>query len=301
MAYEPAVTAAGAVVWQRRTGAGQGTNKHAVEVLLVHRPRYDDWTFPKGKPEAGEDLVVTAVREVAEETSEIVRLGYPLPDTRYRVSAGPKQVRYWMARSIGKTKRTFVPNSEVDEIRWVRPRLARRLLTYEHDIDLLAAFMELREDRLNRTRTLVVLRHAKAVGRQHWSAPDLERPLTGTGARQAKELADLLGAYGIRHIMSSPATRCVQTVTPYADLIDRSVRFDERLTEQAKPKAVGHAVAAALGRRKPTVICTHRPTLPLVWAALETEDFELAPGQGVVIHHLQGVVVGTEPLGARRS
>lgn len=268
-----------------------------MEVLLVHRPKYDDWTFPKGKPDPGEDLVTTAVREIAEETGQVVRLGHPLPDARYHVSAGPKSVSYWIARSTGLTDPPFENNDEVDEIRWVRTREARALLTYEHDLGMLEAFGELRAKKLHRTRTLVVLRHAKALSRDEWSETDLDRPLAQRGTTRAEELTELLSAYGVRRILTSPATRCMRTVEPYAKRTDSLVQVDERLVEGARPSDVRLSVAALLDRRKPAVLCTHRPTLPWVFAALDLPDTELAPGEGLVVHHRRGVVVTTEPLG----
>ncbi|WP_375000653.1 NUDIX domain-containing protein [Aeromicrobium sp. CTD01-1L150] len=306
MARERLVTAAGGVVWRRRSsaprdparsGAAEGTARRAVEVLLVHRPRYDDWTFPKGKPDPGEDLTATAVREVAEETGQVVRLGHPLPDARYTVSAGPKVVSYWVARSTGVTDPPFTPNKEVDELRWVRPRKARRLLTYEHDIDLLEAFTDLRDEQRHRSRTLVVLRHAKATAREDWAEGDEWRPLAAKGKRQSTDLVDVLGAYGVKHVVTSPAVRCVQTVQPYAEHSGRTVQLDERLGEGTRADSVRRTVDALLDRKKPTVLCTHRPTLPWVWAALDLPDVDLAPGGGVVVHHRKGKVITTEPLG----
>ena len=203
MARERPLTAAGAVTWRRCAPRPGSSGKRGVEVLLVHRPRYDDWTFPKGKPDPGEDLVATAVREVAEETAQLVRLGHPLPDTRYRVAGGPKRVSYWAARVVGETATPFTPNREIDDLRWVRPGDARRLLSYEHDLDLLDAFLALRDVKAHRTRTLVVVRHGKAKAREHWRRDDLLRPLTPSGRGRADALVPLLEAYGVRRVVSS--------------------------------------------------------------------------------------------------
>lgn len=120
----PQVRAAGGVVVRRRNGSP--------EVLLVHRPRYDDWSLPKGKVEPGETLEAAALREVAEETGLRCELGEPLPepapyvDNRGRV----KSVSYWMMTVIGGE---FEPNGEVDEIRWCTAAQAAELLSYERD------------------------------------------------------------------------------------------------------------------------------------------------------------------------
>ncbi len=127
---EPIVFAAGGVV-ERRDHAGD------LELALVHRPRYDDWTFPKGKREGDESDEDTARREVLEETGLRCRLGADLGAIRYRDSRGrPKVVRYWLMEPEAET--VFVPGSEVDEVRWCSPAEAGRLLTYEHDRALLA-------------------------------------------------------------------------------------------------------------------------------------------------------------------
>ena len=124
------VQAAGGVIW-RRSPAGE------LEVLLVHRPRYDDWTVPKGKLEPNEEHAQAALREVEEETGLRCTLGPELASTSYRDRKGrPKQVRYWAMTPAGGT---FTPTEEVDEVRWVGVDAARSLLSYERDRPVLAA------------------------------------------------------------------------------------------------------------------------------------------------------------------
>jgi 8-oxo-dGTP diphosphatase len=104
-------------------------------VALVHRPKYDDWSFPKGKLDPGEGFADAALREVEEETGMRCRLGPELPSTEYHVSKGSlKLVRYWRMEPLDGE---FVPSGEVDELRWLEPEEAERLLSYEHDRDLL--------------------------------------------------------------------------------------------------------------------------------------------------------------------
>ena len=300
MAGPRVIHAAGAVVWRSRPPRSPEDRKDRVEVLLVHRPGYKDWTFPKGKPDRGEALPVTAVREIEEETGYTVRLGHPLPETMYRVRGGMKRVTYWVARPVGRPAK-FKPNNEIDEVRWVRVKEARKLLTYDHDRILLKAFTALRDAKAHRTRTVIVLRHAQARTRNGWKADDLERPLTKPGETQAQKLAPLLRAYGVRNVLTSPALRCAQTVEAYARSVKALMEVDDRLAEQTKPRAVERSIMTLLDRKGPIVVCSHRPTLPWIFATLRVEPRELAQGEGIVVHHRRGRVVAVEPFAHRAA
>jgi 8-oxo-dGTP pyrophosphatase MutT (NUDIX family) len=132
------VRAAGGVVSRVSGDDGDG-----VEILMIHRPRYDDWTLPKGKAEPGEDDADCARREVEEETGLVCTLGRELPSVHYHDRHGrPKTVRYWEMEPIPGAGRAFEPNEEVDELRWVPLSGAYELLTYAHDDQVLAAFAE---------------------------------------------------------------------------------------------------------------------------------------------------------------
>lgn len=133
MSRSERVRAAGAVLWRRRAGE--------VQVALVHRPKYDDWSFPKGKLDPGETHAHAAVREVEEETACRGALGTELISASYVDGKGrDKTVRYWAMELAQRAK--FVPNDEVDEVRWVDPDAAARQLTYVYDLDVLASFLE---------------------------------------------------------------------------------------------------------------------------------------------------------------
>ena len=130
---EAMIEAAGGVVW-RRTGSG------ACKVLLVHRPRYDDWSLPKGKLDPGEGALDAALREVEEETGLRCQADERIAEVRYRDRKGrAKRVRYWAMRPVDGG---FEPNHEVDEVRWVAIDRASSVLTYDHDVDVVERLRE---------------------------------------------------------------------------------------------------------------------------------------------------------------
>ncbi|MGO4255644.1 NUDIX hydrolase [Marmoricola sp. RAF53] len=278
------IVAAGAVVLRRRNGG---------EVLLVHRPKYDDWAWPKGKRDPGEHVAAAAVREVLEETGVEIRLGRPLPPQLYTVASGrTKIVHYWTGHPVGSKRVSwYAANDEIDQVGWFGLEKARRLLTYTDDIDLL--------DRVarhpRRTRALVVVRHARARKRASWAGPDSERGLTAVGQVQARSLAPVLSAYGVSRVMTSDSTRCLRTVAPYAaDHVLPIEAVPGLNEEEASPLSVRQAVQELIASKENAVLCTHRPVLPEVFAELGIEEEPLAQGELVVCHHRQGRVVATE-------
>ena len=275
------VVAAGAVV-TRRGG----------EVLLVHRPRYDDWSFPKGKRDPGEHVVATAVREVLEETGLRVRLGPPLDAQRYRTGDRAKRVHYWTARVVGSDDvGGYAPNAEIDEVRWVPWREAERLLSYDHDRETLAQARPLRRS----TRALVVLRHGDAFPRKEWRDDDRRRPLAPAGEAQAAALVPLLAAWDVRRVLSSSSTRCVRTVAPYAETSGHEVVPVDGLSEEdATPGGVRRLVGELLAAPEATVLCTHRPVLPWVYDGLGVPVARLRPADMLVVHHRGGEVLAGE-------
>ncbi|MEU9605150.1 NUDIX hydrolase [Streptomyces sp. NPDC048057] len=128
------ILAAGCVLWRR---APRGT-AHDLEVCVVHRPKYDDWSHPKGKLKRGESPHDGARREVLEETGMTCALGPALPTAYYPVEGRPKEVRYWAAEATGGA---FAPNREVDLLVWLTPDEARAQLTQERDRELVTALL----------------------------------------------------------------------------------------------------------------------------------------------------------------
>ena len=280
----PDILAAGVVVF--RPGR---------EVLLVHRPKYDDWSFPKGKLDRGEHPTAAAVREVAEETGVHVRLGPRLPSQRYPVARRMKTVHYWTGRVVGDDDVTaYRPNDEIDAVAWVPVDEASARLSYDYDRETLAAALRVRR----RTHAVVVLRHAQARSRSAWHGPDAGRPLLKVGELEADRLVPLLAAYDVTRIVTSTSTRCVQTVRPYAETAGYSLDLRPRLSEEnATAKAVEKVVEDLLATEAGSVVCTHRPVLCHVYEALGIElapDEGLAPAELLVLHVRKGRVVAVE-------
>jgi 8-oxo-dGTP diphosphatase len=284
MSEGPEIVAAGVVV-----------SRKGPEVLLVHRPKYDDWSFPKGKLDPGEHVTTAAVREVAEETGLDVRLGPPLSSQRYSVRNGVtrvKRVHYWAGRVVGGDDvSTYRPNEEIDEVAWIRLDRAADRLSYARDRETLEEFEAFRK----RSHPLVVLRHGKATSRKSWRDDDRERPLSPIGLLQAEQAVPILGAYGVRRVLSSSSRRCWDTVGPYADVAEIDLEVTRDLSEEdATPRSVSRHVQRLLTKPEPAVICTHRPVLPEVYDALGVRDPKLDPGAMLVVHHRNGQILALE-------
>lgn len=280
----PDIVAAGAVVVRKQDGG---------EVLLVHRPKYDDWSWPKGKQDPGEHVTATAVREVVEESGVEIRLGRPLPPQLYAVASGrTKHVHYWLGRVVGEEDVSGYPaNDEIDQVAWFGFDKARMMLTYADDVALLDEVVRQRKN----TYALVVLRHGRARKRTSWTGPDSERPLTEVGRLQARSLVPVLSAYGVSRIVSSDSERCLRTVMPYArDHVLPVEALPGINEEDSSGETVSHTVGHLLAQKENAVLCSHRPVLPHIFDELGVEEEPLAPGELVVVHHRKGKVVATE-------
>jgi 8-oxo-(d)GTP phosphatase len=261
------IEAAGVVPWRR--------GPDGPEVLLVHRPRRDDWSLAKGKREPGEELPETAIREVAEEAGLRLLAGRRLETIHYLVGGRPKRVEFWAAGEPARPGQpaAFVPNDEVDEVRWFPLPQALERLSYATDVGVLNDFARWP----HRTVPLVVLRHASAGHKKDWTGDDLLRPLDLKGQSQARTLVSLLGCFGPVRVVSSPASRCLATIEPYAGhvgapvvvepalMLPRHSGSDISANQVTHPEVVG-AVRGLLADGIPTVICAHRENIPDIMA-----------------------------------
>ena len=245
------IYAAGAVLW--RSG-----DRKTVEIAVIHRPRYDDWSLPKGKVDSGETEPVTAVREVCEETGHRAHLGRRIAAVSYPVEEGIKNVRYWAARSIGGQ---FIPTKEVDELVWLPVPEAIKKVVYPHDRKVLRRFAKGPAD----TQTVLVVRHATAGSKSRFSGDDSNRPLDKRGRAQAEALVAQLLAFGATDVYAADRLRCHQTVEPLAEELGVEICNEPTLTAEAyandrKPGRRRVVEIAAAGRTP--VICTQGEVIP---------------------------------------
>lgn len=266
-----AIVAAGGALW-RPSKSGKP------KVAVVHRPRYDDWSLPKGKAKSGETLPVTAAREIAEETGFSVALGRLLHETEYRVGSGAdKYVAYWSARALGGS---FKPNSEVDELRWLPVDEARKRVSYRADKRVLDAFGELPAEELH---TFLFVRHAKAGVKGGYDGPDRNRPLDATGKEQARSLVPLLKVFGPQRLHAADRRRCVQTLAPLAQELRTAVSVEPTLTEEAYADDPDAAYKRLRQLARDTssvhVVCSQGGAMPPLLARWAADSKLKVPGQ----------------------
>lgn len=214
------IMAAGAVLWRPQDGTD------APEIAIIHRPRYDDWSLPKGKVDPGETDTVATVREIGEETGFRSHLGRRLPTVTYPVDGAVKKVRYWAARAVGGE---FVPNDEVDEMKWLPADRAIAELGYPHDRKVVRRFLKLPAD----TKTVLIVRHGTAGDKKRYRGDDRKRPLDKHGRAQAESLVGQLLAFGAAELFAADRVRCRQTLEPLAEELGVSIAGEPTLTEEA--------------------------------------------------------------------
>lgn len=261
--YKPTIWAAGAVVYRMRKGKP--------DLLLAHRPRYDDWSLPKGKLDRGEKFKDCAEREVFEETGvegvveqQIGTVGYVTP------AGNRKAVRYWLLRAKDES---FVPNPEVDKIRWFRIGKALEKSTYSRDEALLATAAAMARDRM--PGKIYVVRHAHAGDKRKWKRKDAVRPVSRKGHFQIEAIVNRLVKVPVNAVVSGPTLRCEQTVGPLAERLGLHVKASRRLRRDAPLEDVLRLIRKHKGNR--TVMCSHGETVgPLIehLAADDAVDFK---------------------------
>jgi 8-oxo-dGTP diphosphatase len=245
-----------------------------LRIALVHRPRYDDWSLPKGKVDPGETIAATAVREVLEETGFHAILGRHLTKIGYRVpnrdgeGTAEKTVDYFSAEAVGGE---FVVNDEVDELRWADAVEAETLLTRHGDVEVVRTFYALPTE----LTTVLLVRHAKAGKRDEWHGDDDLRPLAAIGLRQAEALRAMVPMFGADRVLSAPRLRCVQTVQGIADALGVEVEYEPLLSEEGYWPDPGLAMARLLaiaGDGGTPVICSQGGVIPDAISSLADSD-----------------------------
>jgi 8-oxo-(d)GTP phosphatase len=295
---DPVIYAAGAVLWRI-------TSNKKIEIALIHRPRYDDWSLPKGKLDANETMISCAHREVMEETGYSAVFGPELGFATYKVEGGSKLVKYWSAQAVDKPDGKPNPQ-EVDTILWLSPSDARKKLTVDDDRSIVDFFLEFGTG----TTALVLLRHAKAVKREEWDGDDDDRPLAQVGQVQAKRLLSMYLPFAIEEVHSSDAMRCIETIEPITRSLSMNPIFSTDLSEYRFTKDKEAALDYAqdlLARGKSAIICSHNPILPKILKKLiGKKNFkelaqELKPAEAWILHHRDGEIIAVDWVGAPRS
>ena len=281
------ILAAGAVLWRKG-------EKKKIEVLIIHRPKYDDWTFPKGKAEIGEPLIACAYREVLEETNIETAFGPYLGEVEYLTNDGKKKVSFWSAKVI--KEKEFNSNAEVDQLKWVEVTKVKEMLTLDTDRKILEQFLRIEPD----TKPLVLLRHAKAVTRDEWQGEDDDRPLDSYGQNQAKRLLAMYQVFNLEQIHSSDAVRCYDTVVAIAKGLNIKLEVTGKLSESTfkkdKEKAFDYA-KDLIKLNESVLLCSHNPILPKMLNKLtkksevDTDEGKLLPADGWVIHRIGKEVI----------
>jgi 8-oxo-(d)GTP phosphatase len=223
------------------------------EIALVHRPAYDDWSFPKGKLEKGEEELGAAVREVEEETGLRCTPEEDLGVVTYVDARGrPKVVRYW--RMVAPEGSALAPAHEIDHAEWVGLDEAASRLTYPHDRELLARIT----GRASPVPAvpMYLVRHTKAGDRDGWSEPDELRPVSKPGRRQARRLVDVFDGRPVVRLFSSPYLRCIQTLEPLAEERGIEIELAHELGEGQHPSGA-EALMLAAAADGPAAFSTH--------------------------------------------
>jgi 8-oxo-dGTP diphosphatase len=290
----PTIIAAGSVIW-RKVGK-------EVQIALVHRPRYDDWSLPKGKQDPGEALIACAYRETLEETNLKVAFGPYVGDIEYFVPEGLKKVYYWSAR-LADDSPEFHANEEVDLLEWHSLEAAIEKVTRDSDREIIERFVSVPFD----SYPLIMLRHAKALAREEWQGEDEDRPLEQLGQQQARRMLSLYQVYGLTQIHTSDAVRCHDTVEQMAHALNIPLTITNKVSEytwkKSKEKAIDYA-KELIKENEPVILCSHNPVLPRMMEKLTKKidfdypDNKLQPGEAWILHHNKKDVLQIDRLEA---
>ncbi len=288
------IQGAGVVLWR--------IHKKVTEIALVHRPKYNDWSLPKGKVESGETHLACAYREVMEETGYEGIFGPEVGTAKYLAEGTPKEVRYWSARAVGESSGPY-DVKEVDEVIWLSVSEAKKKVSVDDDREIIKFF----ESFGINTTPIILLRHAKATRREDWDGDDGDRPLDVKGQRQAKRMLSIYQSFGIQAIHTSDAMRCIETIEPMSKALKISPTYTADLSEYkfAKEKEVPLDYVWDLMQSDTRVlVCSHNPILPKLVKKLigkknfKRVDAELMPGEAYILHHRDGEVVAVDWLEA---
>ena len=289
-----AISAAGVVVWRKH-------KDNFTEVAIIHRSKYDDWSFPKGKIEVGESLIACAHREVLEETNLQTEFGPHLGQVEYFTPDGLKKVTYWSAKVIAE--KPFRTNSEVDQLKWIPITKVIEVLTNETDKEIFDKFVKVKFN----SKPFILLRHAKAITRDEWQGEDDDRPLSSSGQNQAMRLLSTYQVFNIDQIHSSDAVRCYDTVKSMAKGLDIKLEVSSKLSENTykkdKEKAFDY-VSELVKEDKSILICSHNPILPKMLnkltkkSEIEADEDKLSPADGWVIHRSGKEIIQIDRLDA---
>ena len=257
------IRAAGGVLWRARDSA--------VEVALVHRPGYGDWSLPKGKLLPGEHPLVTACREVTEETGIRAVAGPRLAIEHYGTAAGPKAVEYWAMQGPDAV---FAPTAEVDRLAWLPLPDARRRLSYQRDSDALDALEVLEGGAATAGSPVLLVRNGSAVPPGQWAGSDGDRPLDAQGYLQAKILRQVLPAFGPSRLLSAPAVRCADMMEPLSGDLGLPVRTEPALDEEVyatDPRRGLTRIQELAGADSATAVCAPGAVIEHLLATLADE------------------------------
>jgi 8-oxo-(d)GTP phosphatase len=287
------VRAAGGVLWR------PGHRESAEDIAVIHRPRYDDWSLPKGKVDPGETEPVTAVREVFEETGHRVQLGRRIATVSYPIEQRMKKVQYWSALSLGGS---FAPNNEVDDLLWLPASAAIKKVSYAYDRKVLRRWAKQPAD----TQSILIVRHGTAGSKSRFSGDDKIRPLDKKGRAQAEALVAQLSSFGATDVYAADRVRCHQTVEPLAEELGVTINNEPTLTEEAyadNPKRGRRRVLQIAGSHPAPVICTQGKVIPdlIAWwcerDGVRPDKSRNRKGSTWVLSLVQGRLIAADHIG----